>query len=48
MKTKFLQMHYLKQKGKQSYTCHVMFCLCQRTIRLFDVNYMQLQSQTAG
>lgn len=41
-------MYYLKQEGKQSYTRHVMFCFCQRTIRLFDVDYMQLQSQTGG
>lgn len=38
-------MHYLKQESKQSYTRHIMFCLCQRAVRLLDVDYMQLETQ---
>lgn len=36
----YILMCYLKQEGKQGYTRHIMFCLCQRAVRLFDVDYM--------
>lgn len=42
----FILNYYLKQEGKQSYTRHIMFCLCQRAVRLLDVDYMQLETQT--
>lgn len=38
-------MQYLKQEGEQSYTRHIMFCLCQRAVRFLDVDYMQLDGQ---
>ncbi len=41
-------MFYLKQEGQQSYTCHIMFCLCQRAVRLLDVDYMQLETQNTA
>lgn len=36
---------YLKQEGEQSYTCHIMLGLCQRSVWLFDVDYVQLHSE---
>lgn len=36
---------YLKQEGEQSYTRHIMFCLCQRAVWFLDVDYVQLDGQ---
>lgn len=40
-------LYYLKQECEQSYTCHIMFCLCQRTIWLLDVDYMHLETKNS-
>ena len=43
-KNELMSMFHLKQEGEQSDTRHVMFCLCQRTVGLLDVDYMQLET----
>ena len=36
--------YHLEQEGEQSYTGHVMFGLCQRPVRLLDVDDVQLEA----
>lgn len=37
--------YHLEQEGEQSDTGHVMFCLCQRPVRLLDVDDVQLETE---
>lgn len=39
---------YLKQKGQQSDTRQIMFCLCQRTIGFFNVHDVHLRTRTTA
>lgn len=42
MKGANINVCYLKQEGKQCYTGHVVFCLCQRAVWFLDVHNVHL------